>query len=97
MATGSFGRKLGLLATTSIMALAVAATPVSFDVDLGGPVLQKAYAKSCFVAGTRVLMADGTVRYLNDMVPADFVEAMTTISGNEPVSVQFIEQLEGGF
>ena len=52
-----------LLLSTSILAIAFAATPLTIDFDLGeiGPSVASA-AKCCFSGDTPVLMADGTVR-----------------------------------
>ena len=44
--------------TYSALALVLAATPVAFDLQNGGFHLSSAHAKSCFVAGTRVRMAN---------------------------------------
>lgn len=44
--------------TTSLLALAAAIAPVSLDISFDHPFGQSAYADSCFVAGTRVLLAD---------------------------------------
>ncbi|MFQ2196752.1 hypothetical protein ACK33S_02235 [Aeromonas hydrophila] len=46
----------------SAIALALFATPLSYDFSHHQWQLNKAYAKSCFVAGTRILMADGEER-----------------------------------
>ncbi|MCO4207674.1 hypothetical protein M2R29_06900 [Aeromonas hydrophila] len=46
----------------SAIALALFATPLSYDFSHHQWQLNQAYAKSCFVAGTRILMADGEER-----------------------------------
>ncbi|HGK7311463.1 hypothetical protein [Aeromonas hydrophila] len=46
----------------SAIALALFATPFSYDFSHHQWQLNQAYAKSCFVAGTRILMADGEER-----------------------------------
>lgn len=46
----------------SAIALALFATPLSYDFNHHQWQLNQAYAKSCFVAGTRILMADGEER-----------------------------------
>lgn len=46
----------------SAIALALFATPLSYDFSNHQWQLNQAYAKSCFVAGTRILMADGEER-----------------------------------
>lgn len=46
----------------SAIALALFATPYSYDFSHHQWQVNQAYAKSCFVAGTRILMADGEVR-----------------------------------
>ena len=42
--------------------------------------------------GAHVLMADGTVRFLSDMTPADFVQGMTSRNGNEPIPLDVLEE-----
>ncbi len=42
--------------------------------------------------GAHALMADGTVVFLSDSTPADFVEGMTTISGQEPLPLDLIDR-----
>lgn len=51
-------RRLRLLMTTSVVALAVVIAPVAVDSVPHGSLMNQAEASSCFVAGTRVLMAD---------------------------------------
>lgn len=51
-------RRVRLLMTTSVIALGVAVAPISLDSIVGHPIGNTAQADSCFVAGTRVLMAD---------------------------------------
>ncbi|HDZ8909850.1 TPA: hypothetical protein RUX66_002646, partial [Aeromonas dhakensis] len=46
----------------SAIALALFATPLSYDFSHHQWQVNQAYAKSCFVAGTRILMADGEER-----------------------------------
>ncbi|WP_323931925.1 Hint domain-containing protein [Aeromonas hydrophila] len=46
----------------SAIALALFATPLSYDFSHHQWQLNQAYAKSCFVAGTRIMMADGEDR-----------------------------------
>ena len=46
----------------SAIALALFATPLSYDFSHHQWQLNQAYTKSCFVAGTRILMADGEER-----------------------------------
>ncbi len=68
--------RLKLLATTSLVACAVLAAPVSVDVELRQPVLKVAFAdSSCFTAGTLVLMADGTQRPIESLRAGDLVMA----------------------
>ena len=55
------GRSVTLLASSSLMAIAMAAAPVNLDYQLDKPILKVAQAdSSCFVAGTQVLMVDGS-------------------------------------
>ena len=54
-----------LLASTSVLALGLAAAPVTVDFDLSQPMLKMAQAESgssCFTGETRILMADGQDR-----------------------------------
>jgi Protein of unknown function (DUF1559) len=43
-------------------------------------------------AGAHVLLADGIVRFLSDATPSDYIEGMTTISGNEPIPWDVLDQ-----
>lgn len=66
-------KKLLLLASVSLVALGVAASPLSLDGPTGFG-LKAAYADSCcFRAGTRVLMADGGERPIESLRPGDRV------------------------
>ncbi|EQB8042751.1 hypothetical protein ACV1C8_02930 [Aeromonas hydrophila] len=51
----------------SAIALALFATPLSYDFSHHQWQLNQAYAKSCFVAGTRILMADGEERSIETL------------------------------
>ncbi len=64
-----------LLASTSILGLALAATPVTLSVDWQGAdiAVQTAQAKSCFTAETLVLMADGSEKRIKDIKTGDRV------------------------
>ena len=42
--------------------------------------------------GAHVLLADATVRFLEDATPADYVEGMATMSGNEPIPWDMLER-----
>ena len=42
--------------------------------------------------GAHVLLADGTVLFLDDATPADYVEGMATMSGNEPIPWDILQQ-----
>jgi hypothetical protein len=65
--------RLALLASASILVLALTAAPVSFDpVDGFAPKLAQA-GKCCFVAGTKVRMADGSERPIEGLAPGDRV------------------------
>lgn len=48
---------------------------------------------SSHFAGAYVLMADGEIQFLPDLCPPDYVEAMTTMSGNEPIPLDVLDQL----
>ena len=41
--------------------------------------------------GAHVVMADGTVHFLDDAMPADYVEGMSTIAGDEPIPVESLD------
>lgn len=43
-------------------------------------------------AGAHVLLADGTVLFLNDVTPADYIEGMATMSGDEPIPWDVLDQ-----
>ena len=58
-----------LMATTSIVALSLTVAPVVMDPDFGGAAVS--YAKSCFVPGTRVLMADGSEKPIEQVRPGN--------------------------
>ena len=67
-----------LMATTSLLACSFAASPVTVDFELDRPILKTAPKvaaadSSCFVAGTRVRMADGGVRAIEDLRVGDCV------------------------
>ncbi len=69
-------RTLWLLTSTSLMAYGMAAAPVGLDYQLDKPLLKVAYAESgssCFVAGTRVLMADGSEQPIERIAVGDWV------------------------
>ena len=51
----------------SAIALALFATPLSYDFSHHQWQLNQTYAKSCFVAGTRILMADGEERSIETL------------------------------
>jgi hypothetical protein len=65
-----------LLASTSVIAVSLVASPVAFDHGPDMPFFKQALAESgssCFVAGTRVLMADGSTRPIERIVAGDLV------------------------
>ena len=65
-------RYLWLLATTSALVMAI--TPAAIDLHSKGPILKVAKADtSCFVAGTRILMADGTEKPIEQVAVGDLV------------------------
>lgn len=41
-------------------------------------------------AGAHVLMADGSVHFLRDTTPSDYLEGMTTIRGGEPIPAEVL-------
>ncbi|MFQ2220497.1 hypothetical protein ACK32O_16910 [Aeromonas enteropelogenes] len=62
MSQPTFKPSLRRLLVGSAIALALFATPFSYDFSHHQWQMNQAYAKSCFVAGTRILMADGEER-----------------------------------
>ena len=67
-------RGLYLLASTSVLALGLAATPVTVNFDLDQPVLKVAQAESsCFTGDTRILMADGGEKPIRQVRVGDLV------------------------
>ena len=64
-----------LLASTSLLGLALAATPLTVAVDWQGAdvVVHTAEAKSCFTAETLVLLADGGEKRISDIKVGDRV------------------------
>lgn len=62
MSLPSFKPSKRRLLVGSAIALALFATPFSYDFDHHQWQPNQAHAKSCFVAGTRILMADGSER-----------------------------------
>ena len=68
-------KRLLLLCGTSLLTLQLIAVPVGFSTDGAGLALQAAEAQetSCFVAGTLVLMADGSQQPIETLRPGDAV------------------------
>ncbi|MFQ2320620.1 hypothetical protein [Aeromonas dhakensis] len=62
MSLPAFKHSQRRLLVGSAIALALFATPLSYDFSHHQWQLNQAYAKSCFVTGTRILMADGEER-----------------------------------
>ena len=64
-----------LLASTSLLGLALAVTPLTLTVDWhdSGVALQTAEAKSCFTADTLVLLADGSEKAISAIKVGDRV------------------------
>ena len=63
-----------LMATTSLVALSLSVMPVALDPAFGGAAMSYAESgSSCFVAGTAVLMADGSERPIESLRPGDLV------------------------
>jgi prepilin-type processing-associated H-X9-DG protein len=42
--------------------------------------------------GAHVLLADGTVLFLDDATPSEYIEGMATMSGNEPIPWDILQQ-----
>ena len=71
-------RGIILLASTSVLALGLAAAPVTVDFDLCQPALKMAQAdggSSCFTGETGILMADGQERPIRELRIGDLVMA----------------------
>jgi Hom_end-associated Hint len=68
-------RHFRLLAGTSLLGLALAATPLTLSIDWqdSGVVVQTSEAKSCFTADTLVLLADGSEKAICDIKVGDRV------------------------
>ncbi|WP_461602370.1 Hint domain-containing homing endonuclease [Aeromonas rivipollensis] len=67
MSLPSFKPSQRRLLVGSAIALALFATPFSYDFDHHQWQPNQAHAKSCFVAGTRILMADGSERHIETL------------------------------
>ncbi|MFM5838998.1 Hint domain-containing homing endonuclease [Aeromonas rivipollensis] len=67
MSLPSFKPSQRRLLVGSAIALALFATPFSYDFDHHQWQPNQAHAKSCFVAGTRILMADGSERLIETL------------------------------
>ena len=63
-------------AACSAVALLLAASPVTFDLGTMTVDYQQAVAKSCFIAGTKVRLADGSLRAIEDIRIGDQVLGM---------------------
>ena len=74
-------RGIALLASTSVLALGLAAAPVVVDFDLSQPVFPQFQAaladsgSSCFTGTTRILMADGTEKPIREVRRGDLIMA----------------------
>ena len=68
-------KRLLLLCGASLLTLQIVATPLEFSGSANGLAAKSAYAQdaSCFVAGTLVLMADGSERPIEALRPGDVV------------------------
>ncbi|BBT22257.1 Hint domain-containing protein [Aeromonas caviae] len=64
---------LGSAIALALFALALFATPLSYDFDHHQWQANQAHAKSCFIAGTRILMADGCERPIETLRIGDRV------------------------
>ena len=64
---------LGSAIALALFALALFATPLSYDFDHHQWQANQAHAKSCFIAGTRILMADGCERPIETLRVGDRV------------------------
>jgi len=67
-------RTIRLLASTSVIAMSLSIAPVAITVHHHGvSIVKMAQASSCFVAGTRVLMADGSEKPIEEIAIGDRV------------------------
>ncbi len=73
MSLPSFKPSQRRLLLGSAIALALFATPLSYDFDHHQWQANQAHAKSCFIAGTRILMADGCERPIETLRVGDRV------------------------
>lgn len=73
MSLPSFKPSQRRLLLGSAIALALFATPLSYDFDHHQWQANQAHAKSCFIAGTRILMADGSERPIETLRIGDRV------------------------
>ncbi|MDX7862994.1 hypothetical protein SJS78_02680, partial [Aeromonas caviae] len=73
MSLPSFKPSQRRLLLGSAIALALFATPLSYDFDHHQWQANQAHAKSCFIAGTRILMADGSERPIETLLVGDRV------------------------
>ena len=73
MSLPSFKPSQRRLLLGSAIALALFATPLSYDFDHHQWQVNQAHAKSCFIAGTRILMADGCERPIETLRVGDRV------------------------
>ncbi len=73
MSLPSFKPSQRRLLLGSAIALALFATPLSYDFDHHQWQVNQAHAKSCFIAGTRILMADGCERPIETLRIGDRV------------------------
>ncbi len=73
MSLPSFKPSQRRLLLGSAIALALFATPLSYDFDHHQWQVNQAHAKSCFIAGTRILMADGCERPIETLRIGDWV------------------------
>ncbi|ULH03985.1 Hint domain-containing protein [Aeromonas caviae] len=73
MSLPSFKPSQRRLLLGSAIALALFATPLSYDFDHHQWQANQAHAKSCFIAGTRILMADGSERPIETLRVGDRV------------------------
>lgn len=59
--------------TTGALAVLLSATIPSYDTETGSFGYSAAYAKSCFIAGTQILMADGSQKRIEQVRAGDLV------------------------
>ena len=97
--------RVGLLASVSAVALVLVATPATVRLDDATIAPNAAHGlapRSCFIAGTKVLMADGTEKHIEDVVVGDHLIGqdgnVNTVRGLDRTTLgeRWLHALNGG-